>query len=476
MTAIIKFLFEILESIIGGILDAVRVVRAVLFPFAFPKRKTELDASRSWKILRTGAVQATEAFTVNGTKFLNIENSMKNQITYGGSGKTTNILISQVLHSLGYASMVINDPSGEIAKVVIPVARKKSCKALVLNYEKHEISCRYNPLARISTVGDAQKVAKMFLAAYEGRSSDPFWHTGGANILSIIFRLLVFHSSKELCTVQNALRILEEMSCGKKVDRLFARVKNDPTLWAAYRSFIANEPKVASSLLATAKNSLTLFQDDSIVRVTAEDELDFSSFRRAPTILFINNNIANTVHYASLTGILLSQFFNELMAELPQPGSLPIFFNIDESASVAYDGLPIIAANCRKYGFSLALFYQSYHQLVGQFNASVAKSVEANMWTRILLPGTPVDIASRVETEMGIFEYQENGVRRTRPLMTSSEIKECMDALVCCGANRFMRLPLHPFHTSKLRKMLSATPYELECRPVSDLPPLIQFT
>ncbi len=137
--------------------------------------------------------------------------------------------------------MVINDPSGEIAKVVIPVARDFGYKTKILNYERYDISEQYNPLARIKTVGDAQKVAKMFLASHEAKSSDPFWHTSASNVLSLCFRLLAFHSPKVLCTVQNALHILNEMSCSDKVDRLFAKVKNDEPFVSAYRSFIASD-------------------------------------------------------------------------------------------------------------------------------------------------------------------------------------------------------------------------------------------
>jgi type IV secretory pathway TraG/TraD family ATPase VirD4 len=192
--------------------------------------------------------------------------------------------------------------------------------------------------------------------------------------------------------------------------------------------------------------------------------------------LFIQNNIANTKYYAPLTSVLLMQFFNELMAELPVPGSLPVLFHIDEAASITCSGLPIMIANCRKYSVGVAMFYQSFHQMSHQYSLPEAKAIEANCWTKIYLPGTPIDIAAGLEKEMGVFEYEsEQNTRRTRSLMTSSEIRECTDALVFCGAHRALRLPLRPYYSSRLKSLLSTAPFVPTERVITSLPPLIQF-
>jgi len=471
---IIRTLFEIIGDILSAIIETGFDCLTALFS---KEKKTTLDASfmeDPGKLVSS----SNRGFAVNGTKFLSVSNSFKNQITYGGtgSGKTSNILIPGIIQSIGHSSLVINDPSGEIRLATSGAFSEASYNIKILDYPKFEISENYNPLERIKTVADAQKASQLFLLNSLGnKSNDPFWQISATNILSLCFRLLAFHYPKEMRTVQNALLLLETLSYGDKVDKLVVQTR-DQALISSYKSFLANDQKLASSILATAKSALGLFQEESVIQVTRTDTLDFPAFRKEKTVLFINNNIANTKYYAPLTGILIQQFFNELMDSLPPSNSLPVFFHIDEASSIFINNLSIIVSNIRKYGCGISLYYQSFHQLSNQYSTSEAKAIEANCWTKVFLPGTPIDVATTLQHELGVFEFvDEKEVRRTRPLMTNSEIKECEDALIFCGHHRAIRLPLQPYYSSRFRKITKILPYQPQPKVIAAMPPLLQF-
>ena len=465
MEKIIEFILNCVVNltawIFSGLLELIR-------SFTIHERKTALDASFNEN---PGEIisKSNKGYTANGESNISIENSFRNQISYGGAGagKTSNILIPNILHSLEYCNAIINDPSFEVAEKISGVAHQVS---MVLYYDaaRPERSEKFNPLKRIKKISDAMKLATLLIINVLGKT-EAFWENSAINVLTIIIRLVVFHMAEEVRTMQNVLYLIDNMMVGDKVDLLFARVENDDALVSAYKSFIAMDSKLANSVLATVKAALGLFTSETVIQVTSGDTLDLSSFKRDKICLIINNNINNTKFYAPLTAILLHQLFDELMRELPKPDDRPVFLHIDEAASIHMGGsFPIIVANCRKYQFSFSLIYQSYHQLSAQYGAELAKAVEANCWMRVFLPGTPSDISATLEREMGVFDFIDEitGMKRTRALMTSSEIRETSSVLVFCGHHRVLKLPLKPYYLQpKLLKLTSIPPYEPEPKP-----------
>lgn len=470
---------KIIFKIFDGLIDLLSILFDNIGDFCHSlfknESKTEYDASfhtdpgrivSSWNY----------GFTVNGLKNISIENSYKNQIVYGGSGsgKTSNIIIPNLLHAFGKYNLIVNDPSSENYLKTSGALHKHKVKIWVFDASKPGISIRFNPLARVKNINDIKRLAQLLILNSLGNgNSDPFWNISAINILTIIFRLLVFYSPIEYRTIHNALYLLDNLSYGKKVDKLIAKT-GDESLISSYKSFIANDPKLANNILATAKAALGLFETDTVQQVTATDNINFQDFRNESVCLFITNNISNAKMFAPLTAVLLQQLFDFIMEELPSATAKPVFFHIDEAASIYFNSLPIIISNIRKYKSCMSLIYQSYHQLSNQYSAAEAKSVEANTWTRVYLPGVPSDIAGNLSKELGSFEFtDDNNTKHVRSLMTSSEIRENNNILVFCGNHRALNLPQKPFFKTRLKRLSNIPPYQPDVVNSSIVPPLI---
>ena len=476
MEKIIEFILNSIVSLFGWIFSgAFELVKS----FTVHERKTALDASFHENPEEIVS-KSNKGFSVNGLLNISIEHSYRNQISYGGagSGKTSNILIPGILNTIKFCNCIINDPSFEVAEKISGAAYEAGNKVIYYDAARPERSERFNPLKRVKTVSDAMKLATLLIINVLGKGGDPFWENSAINILTVTIRFVAFHIAEEFKNMHNVVYIIDNMMTGDKVDKLFAKVENDDSLVAAYTAFITLDNKLSTSVLATVKAALGLFTSETVIQVTSDDTLDFAAFRHDKVCLIINNNISNTKFYAPLTAILLHQLFDELMSSLPTSQDRATFLYIDEAASIHMgSSFPTIIANCRKYIFSFNLIYQSYHQLTAQYGAELAKAVEANCFTRAFLPGTPSDISAGLEREMGVFEFMDEttGMKRTRPLMTSAEVRETDSVLVFCGHHRVLKLPLNPYYSQpRLMKLTTIPPYQPTPKPIT-VPPLIDL-
>lgn len=439
------------------------------------KRKTSLDAdfSKSAVLLR----RRNKGFCLDGTASLSIEDSFKGCIVTGktGGGKSTCVLIPSCLRMMGSCSLVVHDPSGELSEKVSGAFRAAGYNVRYLNYTRPELG-GYNPLARIHSLSDIKKVASLLVYTAMGHTTgDPFWNAASTTLLRVMIEL-VCAQPEAYRTMANVVRLLDVFTYKPEtIDRLAVQA-NSPGLLAAYKSLVAYDTKLLTSITATLKAATEIFHDPDVALATAYDTLDFEVFRKVPTVLFINNSIPDVKYYAVLTSILFTQFFGHVMRNIPPTAALPVFFLLDEASSLNLGGImPAAVSNVRKHRCGILQVYQSLHQLASIYGHDNAKSIREACFATLYLPGQNIETAKEISAMLGVFEYEtETGATRQRQLLMPHEVRELGEALLIAGNYRAAKIKLHPCYDSpQLRRLTSIKPFYPEDMLPFDEPPLI---
>lgn len=474
MIKVIGFVFELVFELLSAIITGIFEFISALFD---QERKTEFDATfvPSHEILR----KKDKGFCLTGEYSLTISDSYKNAIALGGSGsgKSSTILInSALLMGKGNSSLIFNDPSHEIRLLVSGALIELGYEIRVINYSSLNSEC-FNPLKRCETISDIQKLASLLVRNALGDAKDPFWNKSAEAIISLFIRYLIFYAEPECRTLYNVLHLINVLAGSpEKIDRLIVLAQDEKML-SEYKAFVSYGDKTLSSILATAKASLTLFTDETVASITSIDTIDFSEFRKKKIALFINNSVPDMHYYGALSSLFFQQFLNDLLRRIPTKNENNIFFLLDEASSMYLPGLSTTISNIRKYNSGILLIYQDYHQLEHVYGSYEAKNITPNCYAKVYLPGQPIETCKMLETTLGRFEYEdENEVRHIRQLMTADEIRMSDRAIVLIGNKPPIHAKLRPYYNDwKLSSLTKLPPYEPSNKLPFEMPPLVQL-
>ncbi len=431
LEAILKFIFEFIETAISGI----------------PKKNESYNA----QFVSSGILLSRRAtgFCLTGRRNLSVKNSYQNALIIGGTGVgKSSIVLLPSLYTM-QSSFIIHDPSGELYEKSSGQLSLRGYDVKVLNFANPSISIGYNPLARTKTSSDIQKIASMLVEnAFGGKGKDPFWNTQAVALLSMIITILKTQGA-EFQNLFNARQLLNQLGGNPKgVDALFSRYA-DEILFSEYKAFLAYDEKVINGIIATCKAALQKFSDEYIAKVTSTDTLDFSSFRSRPVALFIQNSIADQKYYSVLTSIYFEQFFSFILSRFPKDNELDIFLLIDETGSLNLPTLPLAVANVRKHRSGIMLLVQDFNQLIHNYGQFDANAIKSNCFAKLFFTGQSLETTKELEKILGKFEFQDKeGKKVVRSLMTNDEIRtmKITSALLICGHYKPILTRLKPYY------------------------------
>ncbi|TND10174.1 MAG: TrsK protein [Bacteroidetes bacterium] len=450
-------LLEKFIELIVHLLEALFKLLAELFEMAvdrFSKKNKTYDA----KFIRGSDLLSNRniGFCLTGDTSLSVKNSYQNALVIGGTGvgKSSVVLIPS-LYSMT-SSFVIHDPSGELFQKTAGHLHARGYAVKVLNFSKPSVSAGYNPLARAHTSSEIQKVASMLVENSLGGTgkADPFWNTQATALLSMLITILKTQAP-EYQNLYNVRQLLNQLGGDLKnpnavnpVDTLFAK-HADPILFNEYKSFIAYEEKVISSVIATCKAALQLFSDAAVAAVTSFDTLPMDEWRTGRVALFIQNSIADQRYYSALTSIFFEQFFAYVLSRFPDNSEQDIFFLVDEASSLKFPTLPLAVANVRKHRAGIMLLVQDFNQLTRNYGKHDAEAIRSNCFTKMYFTGQGLETTKELEQILGRFEYKDkDGKTVVRPLMTSDEIRimNIKLALLLIGHHPPIKAKLKPYY------------------------------
>lgn len=400
-------------------------------------------------------------FCLTGKRNLSPKLSYQNAVIFGqtGTGKSSIVLLPSLFSMQG--SFIVHDNSGELYTKSASYLHSKGYRVLRLDFSNPEVSIGFNPLKRIQTSSDAQKLATSLIYTSFGQHGEQFWNLQAIALLSILIQVLLTQPLyvRTLKSVQAMLQT--HLAAPEKLHH-FVFAHASPQIRVAYEAFAGYEEKLRTNIVASALAALTHMHDESIARVTSVDTWDMKTLRTQKTALFIQNPVTEQAYLSTLTSIFFEQLWKTFMHALPEKRDLDTFFLIDEASSLYLPSLATTIANIRKFRGGLMLILQNFQQLVHVYGQAQASTIVSNCFAKVYLTGQPLETSVELEQTLGKFEYTDKKGRRIiRPLMTAREIRMMPKnkALLLCGNHAPIKATLIPYYKRrKYRKYAMMSP------------------
>jgi type IV secretory pathway TraG/TraD family ATPase VirD4 len=372
-----------------------------------------------------------------------------------GSGKTTRYVIPNVLLCGG--SAIITDPSGEIYEKSSGHLYERGYNIQVIQPADLPHSLRFNPLSHLRTRQNLRQLAAILALTTSGSHSDQFWTMAATNIIFVCLSALSQVEDRRVAHLGNVRQLLNALGGAndKAAERFFARYSDELT-FNEYKAFLAQDDKVMTGILATARAALDLWSDPDIVRFTSSDNLSLSTLRSAPTAFFIIVPEDKIRYFSIIINLLYAACFETCLRPVTE-NSLPVYFFLDEFGnSGRVHHFATIATTLRKRRCSLSIILQEYAQLSAAYGDDEAAAIYAGgMNNKLYFAGLDLKTTSNLERALGhntAFDnetgfYDVSARTIAKPLMTADQIRMMKrnHALLISGSQKPIRLTMRPY-------------------------------
>ncbi len=325
-----------------------------------------------------------------------------------GAGKTTKYIIPNALQ-LENCSMVVTDPSGEIWEKTSGSLRARGFDVVVLDLANPARSVRYNPLAKVRTPMQAATAAKVLVKSGGTHGKDDaFWNNGAETLLDVLIQCLCAKADPKHLNLHNLLYLLQHFGQdGSDLDLFVIRHAPRPAhnMWKGVTS---GSEKVTQSYVSTAIAALRMLNIPDLAGVLSEDGLDFRSFRRRKTALFVHAPPQDIELYAFVLNLLHTQAFATWMERRPSSGDLPVYVLADEFGHSSIPGFSATIANIRKHEVSISMVLQSLSQLEEHYGRNAADTIiEGGVGSRMVYGGADTRTTGWVQSMLGKMVFRE---------------------------------------------------------------------
>ena len=201
----------------------------------------------------------------------------KNILVIGspGSMKSIAFILLNILQLCKYGkSMIISDSKGDLYKRTAHLLEEKGYIVRVFNLCDMAHSDRWNPLAEIENINDAQNTADIIISNTQkhNKNSDDFWPRAEENLL----KAFILYSKERLIST-NTLTDIYFKIAGRDISDIDDMFKNLPENSAArmsYNIFAQGSETIKSSVLTGLGTRLQAFQNTLVQQVTSDTDID----------------------------------------------------------------------------------------------------------------------------------------------------------------------------------------------------------
>ena len=307
-----------------------------------------------------------------------------NTLVCGGSGAGKTRFYCKPNLMQCNTSFVVLDPKGEMLRDEGNLLEKEGYEIRVLDLINMDKSHCYNPFVYIKNDNDVQRlVTNLFKSTTPkgSQSSDPFWDTSSAMLLSSLIFYLWYEAPED---EQNFTMVMEMLRAGEvkedddmylsPLDILFERLEaRNPDHIAVkyYRDYHSGSAKTLKSIQITLASRLEKFNLKSLASLTITDELNLDMLGEKKMALFALIP-DNDTSFNFIVSILYTQLFQQLfyVADHKYKGRLPVHvhFLMDEFANVSLpDDFDKILSVMRSREVSVSIILQNLAQLKSLF-------------------------------------------------------------------------------------------------------------
>ena len=352
------------------------------------------------------------------------------------SGKTQCHVIPNLLNWRGPA--VVLDIKGEIHDKTSSWRRQHVGPVYRFSPLDPDNSQFYNPLTAVSPLPDDIWEDSRFLSDMlitPGSSvKDPFWENSARDALTAAIAYVTHSRPRQDRTMSAVLDILHGLDWDKFIISL-REARDVPAMVRVGRSLGDMESKTRDGVLKTALSWLGAWEGARITRSTARSDWTPLDLRKpeCPT-LYICINPNEIESYASLLRVVIAQHIRTLTAKLPEEGSKPILFVLDELPRLRHmppveEALEIGA----QYGLRLWMFTQNIGQLENAYDN--AQGMIGSCALRMFMnPSLQDGTAQKLSDDLGFRESIIDGQRVKRVEADVLAGPEYKDSIVIMAA------------------------------------------
>jgi len=237
-----------------------------------------------------------------------------------GAGKTSGVILPNLLREPGTRSLVITDPKRELLRKSTPQIRRRYREENVwaLDFLDPDLSKGYNPLAYVTDAASADLFAQTWVRN-TGESKDAFWSNAARTLIGAAALHLV--ATEEITP---PLVALMDLLCGTPAEQVSAALAGSPVpeVRRLARGFLANMAKnerLLGSVFTELPPRFTCLNLGEVRAVTGINEVDFARLATTPTALYLALDPQYGRTLAPLTACFFLHFFTTLTCIIHKP-------------------------------------------------------------------------------------------------------------------------------------------------------------
>ena len=330
-------------------------------------------------------------------------------VAKAGRGKTTGYIIPNILDKAkSKCSMIVTDPSGEIFEATSGYLKSCGFNVLAINPDDLKSSSRFNPFAGLGAkdIIEIEQICTSIILSKYGNAKDGIWNDGAISILEVFAKCLAFSEPErlDLPNINYLVQMFGEN--GAALDDWVAEHSinpedlSDKSIMNAWVGLTKNNKNMLTSYATIAKTALKQINNRQVQKLLASNDLDFDSFRRQKTILYLIIPANQQSYYQFLIDVFYSRFFHQMMQKRPKTSDLNIFCFLDEFGNSYINDFQALINNIRKYRVSLSMVFQSIAQINDKYGHA-ADAVKGGIGSYIIYSGADFHTAKEMSDIMG---------------------------------------------------------------------------
>lgn len=383
-----------------------------------------------------------------------------------GAGKTSGLILPNLLREPGTRSLVVTDPKRELLRLTSPYLRSVygEGNVLALDFLDPALSAGYNPLAQVVDAASADLFAQTWVRN-TGTSKEPFWDNAARTLLGAA----ALHLIKAEDGIVPPLSSLVDFLCGQPAEDVTEALADSPVPEARRlaRGFLTNMAKnerLVGSVFAELPPRFACLNLESVRRVTSVNEVDPPRLAHIPTAVYLALDLDHARTLAPLTACFFRDLFATLaaVAKAQPDGRLPtpVLAYLDEFGTIGHvPEFQSRLATVRSARIGCLLVVQDLAQLTKEYGKEDADTILTNATTKLCLAGvthddaeyfsklagtTTVHATNRGSTHPLLLPWADRGNRGVgevaRPLITPDELRTLGDdVLVVAGRHHPVR-------------------------------------
>ncbi|MDU6483670.1 MAG: type IV secretory system conjugative DNA transfer family protein [Paeniclostridium sordellii] len=376
-----------------------------------------------------------------------IDDSSVNNLTIGTtrSGKGETFVVPTIdIYSRAEekASMIINDPKGELIAMSREILEKRGYEVLLLNLTEPLNSMSYNPLELIiqayknEDFGEAQLLCQTLTYSIfnDPNAKDAFWQNTAmsltnALILALCEKFIPINQEEKITmyTVANMLTELGTVYTDENgveqypIDNYFNSLPMTSVAKMQYATTQFAKANTKGSILVSAMNKLSMFTFEKIAKMTSKNSFDLKDIgfenensNKPKAIFMVTPDYDKSIH------VMASIFVRQVYYVLAKNATLSrtskcdreVIFLLDEFGNMPpIEGLDNIITVCLGRGIRFNLIIQAYNQLKSLYGEAAA-TIEGNCGNQIYILTNDDETAekfSKLVGEKTIISHSRSG-------------------------------------------------------------------